>query len=157
MHCRVLQSIELHHICKLWAISSERNLGVTCLTKCWLTLWILHSLTLIPYEFSYLHWQSPITVLGNVMWVVLCIMLLISSKRTKRSGPSYQRSCPYSRLFWLCQPQISSECAFCALRRVKSYLRTTMLNNRLNHLLTCTVHKELVKELNLKQVTYDLG
>ena len=49
----------------------------------------------------------------------------------------------------------SSERAFSALRRVKSYLRTTMSNNRLNHLMTCTVHKELVKEINLKQVTND--
>ena len=49
----------------------------------------------------------------------------------------------------------SSERAFSALRRVKSYLLTTMLNNCLNHLMTCTVHKGLVKELNLKQVTND--
>ena len=48
----------------------------------------------------------------------------------------------------------SSEHAFSALRRVKSYLRTTMLNNCLSHLMTCTVHK-LVKELNIKQVTND--
>ena len=40
----------------------------------------------------------------------------------------------------------SSEHAFSTLRRVISYLRTTMLNNRLNRLMTCTVHKELVKE-----------
>ena len=44
---------------------------------------------------------------------------------------------------------------FIALRWVKSYLRTTMLNNHLNHLMACTVHKEIVKELNLKQVTND--
>ena len=49
----------------------------------------------------------------------------------------------------------SSEHTFCALRKVKSYLRTIMSNNRLNYLMTCTVHKELVKELNLKQVTND--
>ena len=30
-----------------------------------------------------------------------------------------------------------------------------MSNNRLNHFMTCTVHKELVKELSLKQVTND--
>ncbi len=49
----------------------------------------------------------------------------------------------------------SSEYAFSTLRRVESYLHTTMGNNRLNHLMTCTVHKELVKELDLKQVTND--
>ena len=50
----------------------------------------------------------------------------------------------------------SSECTFSALRRVKSYLHTTMSKNCLNHLMTCTVHKELVKELNLKQVIMTL-
>jgi len=49
----------------------------------------------------------------------------------------------------------SSECALISLRRVKSYLHTTMLNNCLNHLNTCTLHKKLVKELNVKQVTND--
>ena len=49
----------------------------------------------------------------------------------------------------------SSEYTFSTLSRVKSYLRTAMSNNRLNHLMTCTVHKELVMELNLKQVTND--
>ena len=49
----------------------------------------------------------------------------------------------------------SSERAFSILRRVKSYLSTTMSNNHLNHLMICTVHKELVKELSLKQVTND--
>ena len=48
-----------------------------------------------------------------------------------------------------------SEHAFSALRRMKSYLCTTMWNNRLNHLMICTVHKELVEELNFKQVTND--
>ena len=32
----------------------------------------------------------------------------------------------------------SSERTFSALRRVKSYLRTTILNSHLNHLMTCT-------------------
>ena len=50
----------------------------------------------------------------------------------------------------------SAECAFSALRRVRSYLHTTMLNNCFNYLMTGTVH-ELVKELNLKQVTNDYG
>ena len=49
----------------------------------------------------------------------------------------------------------SSERAFSALRRVKSYLRATMTKNCFNHLITCKIHKELVKELNLKQVTND--
>ena len=49
----------------------------------------------------------------------------------------------------------SSEHAFSALRKLKSYLRTTMSDNCLYHPMPCTVHKELVKELNLKQVTND--
>ena len=48
----------------------------------------------------------------------------------------------------------SSEYAFSALGRMKSYLCATM-SNTLNYLMTCTIHEELVKELNLKQVTSD--
>ena len=37
------------------------------------------SLTLIPYEFSYLYWQSSITVSGKVKaWLIHCIMSLTS-------------------------------------------------------------------------------
>ena len=50
----------------------------------------------------------------------------------------------------------SSERVFSALWRVKSYLHTTMSKNCLNHLMTCTVRKELVTELNLKQVKMTL-
>ena len=59
----------------------------------------------------------------------------------------------------------SSERAFSALRRVKSYLLTTVSKNHINHFMKYTVHivvlirydnhKELVKELNLKQVNND--
>ena len=49
----------------------------------------------------------------------------------------------------------SSEHAFSALKRVKSYLGTSMLINRFNNLMTCAVHKELVEELNFYQVTND--
>ena len=36
------------------------------------------SLTLIPYEFSYLYWQSPITVSSKVKsWLIHCIMWYI--------------------------------------------------------------------------------
>ena len=45
-----------------------------------------------------------------------------------------------------------SERTFSALRRVQFYLGITMSNNHRSHLMTCTVHKEQVKELNLKQV-----
>ena len=43
----------------------------------------------------------------------------------------------------------TSEHAFSALKRVKTYFWTTMSSNRLNHLMTCTVHKELVNILSL--------
>ena len=50
----------------------------------------------------------------------------------------------------------NSECTFSALRKVKSYLYTTMSNNRLNQSsYDIIIYKELVKELNLKQVTND--
>ena len=57
-------------------------------------------LTLIPYKFSYLYWQSPITVSGEVHNVVDFL------KKNKKIGPSYRRSCPWSRLFCLCQQQM---------------------------------------------------
>ena len=49
--------------------------------------WNTSHLTLIHYEFSYLYWQSPITV--SKVKGYTCLMSLIPSKRTRRSGPSY--------------------------------------------------------------------
>ena len=46
----------------------------------------------------------------------------------------------------------SSERSFSAMRRVKSYLRSTMGQERLNHLMTLHVHKESTDSLNLVQV-----
>ena len=90
----------------------------------------------------------------KVKGVIHSIMSLIFLKRTKRYGPSYQTLVKII----LVMPAInaSSERAFSALRRVKSYPCTTMSNNRLDHLMICTVYKELVKELNFKQVTMTL-
>jgi len=47
----------------------------------------------------------------------------------------------------------TSERSFSALRRVKSYLRSTMTQNRLNHLLLLHVHKEYTDSLDLKSIT----
>ena len=71
---------------ELWG-NLFHNILINCMNS-------TQSLTLIPYEFSYLYRQSPITVSGKVKGVVYCIMSLVSSKRKKKSGPSYQRSCP---------------------------------------------------------------
>ena len=46
----------------------------------------------------------------------------------------------------------ASERSFNALRRVKSYLRNTMTQERLNSLMVLHVHKELTDELDLKYV-----
>ena len=46
----------------------------------------------------------------------------------------------------------SSERSFSALRRVKSYLRTAMGQQRLNYLMLLHVHKERTDNLNLKSV-----
>ena len=43
----------------------------------------------------------------------------------------------------------SSERSFSALRRIKTYLRTTMSQKRLNHMMLLYVHKERVSSLNL--------
>ena len=44
----------------------------------------------------------------------------------------------------------SSERSFSALRRVKTYLRATMKQDRLNYLMLLHVHKDKTDELNLK-------
>ena len=46
----------------------------------------------------------------------------------------------------------TSERSFSALGRVKKYLRTTMLQERLNYVMLLHVHKESVDLLNLKQI-----
>ena len=104
------------------------------------------SLTLIPYEFSYLYWQSPITVSGMVIY---CIMSLISSKGTKKILSLIPEVMSLVKII-LVMPATNAipECAFSALRRVKFHFCTTMSNYCLNHLMICTVHKEMVMELN---------
>ena len=49
----------------------------------------------------------------------------------------------------------TSERSFSALRRVKTYLRTTMSQTRLNHLLILHVHKEACDNLDLVKVAHD--
>ena len=44
----------------------------------------------------------------------------------------------------------SSERSFSALRRVKTYLRATMKQDRLNYLMLLHVHKDKTDELDLK-------
>ena len=46
----------------------------------------------------------------------------------------------------------TSERTFSALRRVKSYLRTTMTQSRLNHLMLLHIHKEKTDDLDLIEV-----
>lgn len=43
----------------------------------------------------------------------------------------------------------TSERSFLVLRRVKTYLRSTMSQRRLNHLMTLAVHKEMTDKLEL--------
>ena len=42
-----------------------------------------------------------------------------------------------------------SECCFSAMRRIKSYLRSTMGQERLNHLMLLHLHKEKLDKLDL--------
>ena len=46
----------------------------------------------------------------------------------------------------------SSECSFSAMRRVKSYLQSTMTQERLNHLMILHIHKELTDGLILTNI-----
>ena len=43
----------------------------------------------------------------------------------------------------------TSERSFSALRRVKTYLRATMTQERLNHLMTLHVHRDATESMNL--------
>ena len=50
----------------------------------------------------------------------------------------------------------ASERSFSAMRRVKSYLRSTMTQERLlNHMMVLHVHKDMTDSLNLQQVAND--
>ena len=49
----------------------------------------------------------------------------------------------------------TSERSFSALRHVKSYLRSTISQSRLNSLMVLHVHKEMTDTLNLIQVAND--
>ena len=46
----------------------------------------------------------------------------------------------------------TSERSFSALRRIKTYLRSTMKQKRLNSLMVSHVHKDLIDALDLSQV-----
>ena len=48
-----------------------------------------------------------------------------------------------------------SERSFSALRRLKTYLRSTMTQSRLNHLMVLYIHRELTDKLNLTTVAND--
>lgn len=49
----------------------------------------------------------------------------------------------------------TSERSFCALRRVKTYLRNTMSQQRMNNLMLLHVHKDITDGLDLKSVAND--
>ena len=49
-----------------------------------------------------------------------------------------------------------SERSFSAVRRIKSYLRSTMSQQRLNHLMLLHVHKDRTDGLDLVDVANDL-
>ena len=46
----------------------------------------------------------------------------------------------------------SSERSFSALRRIKTYLRSTMSQARLNHIMSLHVHKEITDKIDLVKV-----
>lgn len=49
----------------------------------------------------------------------------------------------------------TSECSFSALRHVKTYLRNTMSQRRLNDLMILHVHKDHTDKLNLMHIAND--
>ena len=137
--------------------NNSGNFGGNCHTKYQPTEWILHRVWL---------WYSTNSAIyiGRVLsqfqarWRLDDTLHNVADflKRNKRIWSLIPEDLSLVKMI-LVMPatNVSPERAFSALIRVKSYLRITMSNNRLNHLITCTVHKELVKELSLKQVTND--
>ena len=67
--------------------------------------------------------------------------------------------CQVSRLLMLIlvmpATNATSERSFNSLRRLKNYLRTTMTQERLNHLMMMHIHKERTDQLDLKSVLND--
>jgi hypothetical protein len=57
----------------------------------------------------------------------------------------------------LVSPASSAEAerSFSALRRLKTWLRSTMSQQRLNHLAVCYVHQEVIDELNVNLLMAD--
>ena len=49
----------------------------------------------------------------------------------------------------------TSERSFSALKRIKSYLRSTMSQSRLNHLMLLYYHQDLTDQLNMQEVAND--
>jgi hypothetical protein len=49
----------------------------------------------------------------------------------------------------------TAERSFSALKRLKSYLRTTMGQKRLNHLIVLHAHREVLDELDIRPVIND--
>lgn len=48
----------------------------------------------------------------------------------------------------------TNERSFSALKRLKTYLRSTMLQNRLNDLAILHIHQEYLENMNLKEVIH---
>ena len=51
----------------------------------------------------------------------------------------------------------SSEQSFSAMHRVKSYLRSTMTQERLNHVMILNVHKELADAIDLTDIAKEFA
>ena len=67
-------------------------------------------------------------------------------------GPNYSLvKLPSSQTFVSILPATNafSECSFSAMRRIKTYLRSTTGQERLNHLMLLNFHKEKLDDLDL--------
>ena len=106
-------------------------------------------LTVIPYKFNFLasyHSFRQGEGVGDILHNVIDFL----KKEQKIWSHKPEVLFMVKIILFMSATSASSKCTFITLRRVKSYLQTTMSNNRLNHLMTCRVHKELVKEQILK-------
>ena len=81
-------------------------------------------------------------------------MVVSSTMQGRRNRPGRPGNCRTNIFLLLVMPatNATSECSFSVLRRLKNYLRSTMSQPRLNHVMVLSIYKELLDELDLYAV-----
>ena len=102
-------------------------------------------LSLLPQELSFFHSQFR----GNTIEDFHLVF--------KRMVPEVRAMFPHvEKLLRLCLISPASSCSaersFSALRRLKTWLRSTMTQHRLNHVMVCHVHRDFLEKLDCTEI-----